>query len=66
MKREVIEYTCDICQCEVDKSIIIPKVLELDRSYTIKLDTDNDICVYCFIKEAKKLDPRTLEVTNAR
>lgn len=69
MRRQVTEYTCDICGCEVDESILIPKEITFrppDGVYTVKLVPydDYDICIYCFIKAINKLDPRTKEVGN--
>lgn len=64
MKREVIEYTCDVCDCEVDESILIPKVINLIDSIKVYLTVDDDICIYCLIKAVNKLDTRTKAANN--
>jgi len=52
---------CDVCETEIDDSIIIPKVIKFDKSHievVLKADDDSDICIYCFIKAVNKLDKR--------
>lgn len=58
MRKQVTEYTCDVCGGEVDESIIIPTLLTFERKLEMSLQTDDDICIYCFIKAVNKLDPR--------
>ena len=66
MKRNIIEYTCDVCGTEVDKSILIPSTIDLNGSAkapetvgaTVNLTTGEDVCIYCFIKAINKLDKR--------
>lgn len=62
MRKLVTEYTCDVCGCEVDESIIIPEFIDgLGKtSITVELkpNSEADICIYCFIKAVNKLDPR--------
>ena len=59
MRKQVTEYTCDVCGCEVDESILIPKTIYVLDAIEIDLNTnEDDICVYCLIKAVNKLDPR--------
>ena len=64
MQKTVIEYTCDVCGSEVDKSILTPNKIKLkgftDTFTTIEFDIDTnnaDVCIYCFIKAVNKLSP---------
>jgi len=63
MKREVIEYTCDVCGCEVDEGILIPSQVETG-AYNVTLTSGMDICIYCFIKAVDKLDLRAKAANN--
>lgn len=52
---------CDICETEIDDEILIPKFIKFDKSdyeVALKVDSDGDICIYCFIKAVNKLDKR--------
>lgn len=58
MRNQVTEYTCDVCGCEVDESILTPKVIHILDSIEVDIQVDDDICIYCFIKAVNKLDTR--------
>jgi hypothetical protein len=64
MRKQVTEYTCDVCGCEVDESILIPNVIEFGNHKSdlvdieIDLEASGDVCIYCFIKAVNKLDTR--------
>ena len=60
MRKQVTEYTCDVCGCEVDESIIMSDKIEFDKSHVeVRLSMSDDVCIYCFIKAVNKLDTRT-------
>lgn len=59
MRKQVTEYSCDVCGCEVDENILIPKKIEFNQNpVEVKLETEADICIYCFIRAVNKLDTR--------
>lgn len=56
-------YTvCDICETEIDDDILIPKFIKFgiksDYEVALKVDSDGDVCIYCFIKAVNSLDKR--------
>lgn len=65
MRKQVTEYTCDVCSCEVDESILMPSLIKCkgftDNFTNVEIDLNTneaDICIYCFIKAVNKLDTR--------
>jgi len=58
MRKQVTEYTCDVCGCEVDENILMPNIITFENKLKINLDLGDDICIYCFIKAVNKLDPK--------
>jgi hypothetical protein len=59
MKQQII--ICDICKNETADENLIPKFIKFDKSdyeVALKVDSDGDICIYCFIKAVNKLDNR--------
>lgn len=64
MRKEVIEYTCDVCGSEIYENVLVPNIIELKgftETFThieLNLEVFNDICIYCFIKAVNKLSPK--------
>lgn len=59
MRKIVTEYTCDVCKCEVDESILIPKTIIFNNGIEVRLSNsyEDDVCIYCFREAVNSLIP---------